>query len=260
MLNISILGGGWLGIPLGEQLKEEHDVIVSYRKGTTKNNIEEAGLEPWYLDLDDDDLDPDFFDTDVLIIAIPPGVRTDGGNKHLTHLRKILDQLDEETNVIYCNSTAIYQEGIDLAEDEANKNSVFYHFERELKTVLNDRLTIVRLGGLVGGERIIVNSIIEKQVSVNPNDPVNFVHLIDVVNSIDQIIELECWGEVLNVVAPEHPNKKDVYDYWSMVKEVPGEVIYTDLEKAKVIKTISPSKIIQKLNFDFKYCNPLHFF
>lgn len=260
MLNISILGGGWLGVPLGEKLFEEHDVVVSYRKATTKNNIEDAGLEPWYLDLDDDELDPDFFDADVLIIAIPPGVRTDGGSTHLGHIKKVLSQLDDETNVIYCNSTAIYNQGVDLTEEQSNSNSVFSQFEKELFDELEDRVTVVRLGGLVGGERIIVNTIIEKEVSVNPNDPVNFVHQDDVVNAICQIIDQESWGEIYNVVSPNHPSKQEVYDYWTIVKEVLGEVNYTDDELPKVKKTVSPQKIMSELNFKFKFDNPLHFF
>lgn len=260
MLNISVLGGGWLGIPLGEKLKENHDVVVSFRKAITKNNIEEAGLDPWYLDLDEDDLDPDFFDADVLVIAIPPGVRADGGAAHLRQLKKITEQLDEDTKVIYCNSTAIYNPGNDLTEDRANKNSVFYNFEQLLFDILSDRLTVVRLGGLVGGDRIIVNTIIDKEIQVNAKDPVNFVHLTDVINSIAQIIDQDYWGEVLNVVSPEHPCKQEVYELWSVVKEVSGELLYSDEQNAKINKTISSAKLIEDLDFEFRFTNPLDFF
>ncbi len=260
MLNISVLGGGWLGVPLGEKLKENHDVVVSYRKATTKNNIEEAGLDAWHLDLDDEDLDPDFFDADVLVIAIPPGVRADGGAAHLRHLKRIIEQLDDDTKVVYCNSTAIYSLGNDLSEEQANKNSVFYNFEQQLSGMLSDRLTVARLGGLVGGERIIVNSIINKEVKVNAKDPVNLVHLTDVVNAIVQIIDQDFWGEILNIVSPEHPSKQEVYELWSLVKEIPGEILYSDEQSSKINKTISPAKLVRDLAFEFKYKNPLHFF
>ncbi len=182
------------------------------------------------------------------------------GAAHLRQLKNITEQLDEDTKVIYCNSTAIYNPGLDLTEDRANKNSVFYNFEQLLFDVLSDRLTVVRLGGLVGGDRIIVNTIIDKEIQVNAKDPVNFVHLTDVINSIAQIIDQDYWGEVLNVVSPEHPCKKEVYELWSVIKEVPGELLYSDEQNAKINKTISSAKLIEDLDFEFRFKNPLDFF
>ncbi len=194
------------------------------------------------------------------MVSNQPGVRVDGGLSHLSHIRKVLQYLDDETYVLYCNSTGIYGKGDNIKEEGAIKSSVFYQFEEELFHSLNERLTVLRLGGLVGPDRIIIDSLIRKEVKVSPIDPVNFIHQTDVVNIIASIIDKELWGEVYNAVAPLHPTKKEVYDHWTVANEVVGDVEYLEDDVPKLSKTISSEKLISDLKFKFKYKNPLKFF
>jgi hypothetical protein len=236
METISILGCGWLGLPLAEVLQKHYEVKGSYRSRKTKQLLEE------------------FFDCDVLIIAVPPSLRLQNADVHLKQLELVNEYLHEDTHVIYCNTTAVYGLGEDLIEDQANTSSPFYQFEQ---VFTENTCTVLRLAGLVDHDRTIVSSLVSKNIAIDPREPVNLVHREDVINIIEQVIDQEKWDQVYNVCAPEHSNKKDVYGHWAMLL---GYEELQLVEKSKpLLKTISSRKIIQDLDYSFIYPNPVEF-
>ncbi|NIX15538.1 MAG: SDR family NAD(P)-dependent oxidoreductase, partial [Candidatus Dadabacteria bacterium] len=81
MKTISILGCGWLGLPLGLFLREKAFKI----KGSTAtpgklSELKAKGIEPFYISLSPEinaDFDPEFLNSDILIINFPPKRRED---------------------------------------------------------------------------------------------------------------------------------------------------------------------------------------
>jgi len=254
MKTVSILGCGWLGLPLAEELQKYFEVKGSYRSKKTKQLLEDSGIEYYPIDLNEEEWDEEFFECDLLIIAIPPSLRLQSADVHLKQLKLVNEYLHEDTAVIYCNTTAVYGIGEDLKEEQANRSSPFYQFEQVFS---NNPCTVLRLAGLVDHDRTIVSSLIAKNIVIDHREPVNLVHKADVLQVILTIIEQEKWDEVFNVCAPEHSNKKEVYGHWAMMLGY-DELTFVEKEKP-LLKTISSEKLIKKLNYSFIYPNPVEF-
>ena len=75
-MHISILGCGWLGLPLAQTLLGRGYIV----KGSTTREeklatLEERGITPYLIRFSpqiNDDYQADFFDSEVLIVNIPP--------------------------------------------------------------------------------------------------------------------------------------------------------------------------------------------
>ena len=169
-------------------------------------------------------------------------------------MQLINEYLDEDTQVIYCNTTSIYGLGEELQEEQANLKSPFYQFEQ----VFSDNpCTVLRLAGLVDHDRTIVSSLVMKNIAIDPREPVNLIHRDDVINVIDQVIEEEKWDEIYNVCAPEHPAKEAVYGHWAMLLGY-DELRFTEKE-TPLVKTISSSKLLNEMGYTFIYPDPIDF-
>ena len=75
-MQISILGCGWLGLPLAQTLLQRgHTVKGSTTREEKLATLQEHGITPYLIRFDpeiNNDYQPDFFDSEVLIVNIPP--------------------------------------------------------------------------------------------------------------------------------------------------------------------------------------------
>ncbi len=260
MKKVSVLGCGWLGFPLAKQLQKKNFVV----KGSTTNLekkrlLEENHIQSFILELKEDTLRGDnlesFFDTDVLVISIPPK----RGEQHI-YLSKI-QQLDKYLSkipfVIFTSSTSVYpslNRSIKEEDLEPDKNS-----GKEIKKVesylINQGSTcILRLSGLIGGNRHAGRFFAGKINIPNGQAPVNLVHQDDVVNIMEKVIEHEAQG-IFNVCATKHPSRQEFYV--QATQHYGGEEPFF-LDELKEYKEIDGQKILEKLNYKMKYNNPLN--
>ena len=264
MKTISILGCGWLGIPLAIRLLQEKFRV----KGSTTNaqkfpSLRDVGIEPYLLNLSPQlsgQKSADFLDTDILIIDIPPQVHRHGEDFHPQQISSLLENLPQkqQLQVLYTSSTSVYPNtGEDLSEEEATPeaegaNTTLLKAEALLKDALGNRLTILRCGGLMGYDRISGKWSRGKELE---DTPVNYIHRDDAVEIIVALIKQEKWGETYNAVAPEHPGRAAIYRKnaetfgWPMA----------NVQPAKEKKTISSKKLQQALGYKFLFPNPLEF-
>lgn len=264
--SISIIGCGWLGFPLATQL-----IALGFQvHGSTTNEkkmsqLADAGILPYVLDLNkpiNEQLNATgkLFSTDLLILAIPPRVRKYGNNYGIDQIRNLLAQ-SPNGNMIYTSSTAVYpsenrtwtEADIDLTKIH-NLAHPILRIENTLSQQYGDKLTILRLGGLFGYDRIPIKYFLGKMVK-NGGFPVNYLHQNDAVNSIIAVINNNVWGELYNIVSPNHPMKKEI-----LLKNAQD----LGLEKPKFsaknegnYKIISGNKFIRDLGFTFQYPDPL---
>jgi len=105
---------------------------------------------------------------------------------------------------------------------------------------------ILRLGGLMGGERLLKNYNIS-----NLDQLVNHIHYADICSVIEKMLERHSESKVYNVVAPVHPNKEEVIN---AQKGLPYSGTRTDTGRI-----ISPEKLISELDFQFQYPDPRYF-
>nr|MBD3620658.1 SDR family oxidoreductase [Sunxiuqinia sp.] len=268
MKTISILGCGWLGFPLAEKLLA--DGIQVKGSVTTRSKLKKlssAGIEPYCLSLDEEKVqlkDPRFFDTDLVIVAIPPR-RVDFIETIFPAQIKQLVRLLEEhrvPRVLFISSTSVYNElgGKATEEDvllpEKPSGKALVMAELLLTQNRNFKTTVLRFGGLIGADRNPARFLSRKVDAVSGTKPVNLIHQDDCIGIILKIINQEAWGETFNACCPAHPTRQDFYERASKVSGIPAP----EFSGEKVpFKLVDSSKLIHVLNYEFKYPSPLDY-
>jgi len=269
---ISILGCGWLGLPLAKKLKAQGYAV----KGTTTSpekieTLQSMGIEAFLLYLDDaaEKKLPDgiasFFECDVLIINIPPKVRSTSDTHHPAQIKQIVKAIKDHQirDVIYVSATSVYPEVADEVDEqtfidyENTGNRALYSAEQLLMDTVPN-LTILRPGGLLGYDRIPGRYYVGKSVK-NGDNPVNYIHLDDAIEIIASLLKKNLWGETLNLVSPIHPSRKQVFlKNASDLNFDPPTFEASGVSKPS--KLVVGDKLIELLGYNFLYPDPREFY
>ncbi len=224
--SVGIIGCGWLGEPLALELKKSYDVECFKREST------------WQ--------DDSFWQRDTIIIAI------NTKDNYLETLQKIAALTKPSCKMILMSSTSIYRE-FDSDIDESvkiSKPSLIKDAE-DLMSGLKERLLIFRLGGLMGKDRVAGRW---KSATDFSDGYVNYIHRDDVINIVKKAIESGVERGIYNLVAPQHPTRKEIHEknsqkYGSDIGNFSG------FTKRRVLS----DKIIKELDYTFLHPNPLEF-
>ena len=224
---ISILGCGWLGLPLGTHLAT-HGYTV---RGSTTTPVKVVllralGIEPYWVTLAPDVRASevlDFFDADVLVLNLPPqrGGGPEAARRFVQQIEAIRTELHYSPIdfVVFVSSTSVYDDmNGPVTERDAGRPLPPSPVSRALldaETLLREDTrfdtTVLRLAGLYGYGRHPGRFLAGRTDLANGDAPVNLVHRDDVVAVITRIIEDDVRGEVFNVCADEHPRRRDFY-------------------------------------------------
>ena len=264
---ISILGCGWLGVPLAKHLLD----IGFFVKGSVTSSekleiLRNEKIQPYQIALDKNSSvisNPDFFDCDVLIISIPP--RRIEGIEHIfpAQITQVIPFILKYgiQKVIFISSTSVYPENqkiareIDLLNPDKESGKALLIAENLLNNLSDFHTTILRFGGLIGADRNPARFLLKSGQQV-ANTPVNLIHQDDCIGIISAIIDQELWGETLNACCPEHPLKKDFYGKAAHISGLPEPLISDQQEAFKIIDS---GKLIHLLNYQFKYPSPMDY-
>ncbi len=220
--NISIIGCGWLGLPLAKFLFTKG---YNIKGSTTSENklatLKLEGIVPFLIHLNpalSGKQINNFLDSDLIIINIPPGrnALVDDYVLKMNHLNEAINN-SRIKKVIFISSTSVYPENNNWVDEdtEIDKNLVkaLRMFTAEQVFVNNPNLqtTIVRMAGLIGLNRHPGRFFGGKQNIADGLSPVNLIHLTDCIGLINAIIEQNFWNKIVNGVAPSHPTKQDFY-------------------------------------------------
>lgn len=271
-MQISILGCGWLGLPLGAHLKEiGHSVKGSTTRKEKMALLEEKGIAPFLITFDGKStaasaVDPQFFECDILIISIPPRSKTMPSDYHPQQIRQVLSNINlaSPQKIIYISATSVYPKNADvIAEDFpmdifTTGNRALYEAEQLLLQESTLQLNILRCGGLMGYDRIPAKYFEGKTV-MNGAGAVNYIHRDDVIGIIETIITKNTWGNTFNLVAPMHPSrievfKKNVQDFNFIPPNFSVAAIPDNC------RLILGEKVIRALQYEFLYPDPLYFY
>ena len=244
-MNISIIGLGWLGLPLAESFKEKGHSISGTTTSKEKQTILKKQFNVSLFDFNDHQtLDANIYkNTEVVILTIPPFIKIPE-DSYGNHLINIVSQFSTNTNFIFTSSTSVYPKNgaIYNEESETSQSSPVTIAENKLKEVLGSKLTILRLGGLYGRARHPVYKIQGKENIKNPKGSINFIHLDDVIESITTIIKTKHFGDTFNLVNPNHPQRKEYYS--KLIVELELQPISFDSNRE-----IDPQRIIDASKF-----------
>jgi len=267
MTQISILGCGWLGLPLAKKLIQSGYVV----KGSTTSIDKLSLLESWNIlpyeiaVFEQEIVGPiaAFLDKSaVLIIDIPPKIRGIGGEDFVSKIQQLIPHIEQSSvsNVVFVSSTSVYADTNEIITEDiiheptTESGRQLLASENVLKSNPNFSKTIVRFGGLIGQDRHPIQFLAGRKNIENPLAPINLIHLEDCIGVLESIIKQGCWGETFNAVTPFHPSREDYYT--KKARELHIELPEFNADSASNGKTISSDKIQQVLNYSFKI-NPL---
>jgi nucleoside-diphosphate-sugar epimerase len=266
--NISILGCGWLGLAVsGRFISEGWSVKGSTRKYEKSSLLQKVGIRNFVIDLNPyvNGNVPVFLESDILLICIPPSIRTQAPGFHVRQMENFVPFIEKSTikHIIYISSTAVYPDGNHTyKEDDINPEGGWGHAdiffaEETLKSNFKEMVTILRCGGLTGYDRLLAKHFAGRQDIAGGHVPVNLVHRDDVVEVIHTIIEKNAWGKTFNVVSPLHPTREEFYVYEAK-KYGLALPTFSD-ENQTPWKIVDSSRLILDLGYNFKFNDPRNF-
>ncbi|MCT4674148.1 MAG: NAD(P)H-binding protein [Prolixibacteraceae bacterium] len=265
---ISILGCGWLGLPLGEFFVKSGFSVKGSTHNLEKINIlKDAGIEPFLIDLSpslNKDADKKFFDSDILIVCIPPKRRADIIEYHQNQMKSLIEsiELGSIKKVLLVSSTSVYPNTNGHVDENcilppAKDSGTALRIVENL-FMQNDHFqtTILRFGGLIGYDRLPGRFLSGKKNLKNGSSPVNLIHRDDCIGIISLLLNKEYWGKIVNGVMPEHPTRKEFY---TLAAEKEGfDVPIFEEEQSNQFKIIDSIVVGHVLPYSFKYSSPLH--
>jgi nucleoside-diphosphate-sugar epimerase len=271
--SISILGCGWLGYPLAlELIKAGYIVKGSSRSEKRIELMKQKHIEAYQLSFDPigkGKMLNEFFNSKVIIIAIPPSTSKHPSYFHPNQIMNIKDYMirAKVEACIYISSTAAYPD----VNGMVNENTMaMSENERSFAILQAEKIlrespvptAIVRCGGLMGYDRNPINYLAylmhehveSRKPKKRADTPVNYVHRDDVIGIIKNILQKEYWGEIFNAVAPEHPLRREIIQM-----KYPYSIIVDDKKSEGSFKIVDGSKVKVLLDYEYKYPNPLNF-
>lgn len=262
MTQISILGCGWLGLPLAKSLLQNGFSIKGSTTSLEKISLlESEGITPFLVRLEEQQISAsvaDFLaDSQILIINIPPKLRGGSTENFVAKITTLLPFIENSTvkKVLFVSSTSVYGEDNEFVS-EASVLNPDTEGGRQLAIVENVlqknsrfQTTILRFGGLISDDRNPVRFLSGRETIENPDAPINLIHQDDCIGIIEKIIALNSWDETYNAVAPFHPTRQKYYTQ----KAIELNLALPKFAALNTIvgKTILNNKVIEVLDYSF---------
>ncbi|MCM5661996.1 SDR family oxidoreductase [Galbibacter mesophilus] len=259
---IAVLGCGWLGLPLAKSfVKKGYQVNGATTSVDKILSIAQHNINPFLIAVHQNHIEGNisYFlqDVDVLVINIPPRIRSNSNTNYLGKIETLSKKIAESDikKVIFASSSSVYSNIPEIVDENTEPNpetesgKQVLASEEVLKANNSFETTIIRFGGLYGNNRHPVNSLSGKKNLSNPNSPVNLIHLEDCVSIINTIIEKEAWGKTFNAAAPSHPSKQSYYT--NLAEKLGIEPPEYDENNSEKGKTITSKNLDAYLSYTF---------
>lgn len=268
---VSILGCGWLGLPLAKELcAQGYTVNGSTTREARVAEIESSGAKAFVLKAEqgvwNESRLKEFLLCDTLIIAIPPGTKRNPQSTHAIEIKQLLNFIQEHLisiqKIIYISSSSVYKNTnkvvveSDVQTLEDAENVVLAEAEKHIYASSIKQRIVLRMGGLTGYDRMLARFFAGKTDLKGWNEPVNLVHRDDAVGSILFVLKKELDKETFNVCAPEHPNRMEFYS--ELCTRMNLQQPHFDTNTMAAWKEVSSEKI-SGLGYVWKYPNPFTF-
>ena len=260
-LSISILGCGWLGLPLAKSFL---NAGVTVKGSTTSPEklpiLDAAGIESYLVHFSPAERPAelaDFLNVDALVIAVPPG-RTSDKQKKYIHLLKSLTTLIDKSSIkklIFISSTSVYGERNQkfsekdncLTESEGGK--LMREAEDLIASLSGVQVYTLRLAGLIGPARHPGRFFAGKEGIPDGLAPVNLIHQQDAIGIIHQLIEHDHPSGIYNGCTPDHPTRQEFY---TRAAEKLGVAAPAFISEKKHWKIVDSQKVERELNYRFR--------
>jgi nucleoside-diphosphate-sugar epimerase len=223
---VAILGCGYVGLELGRQLRDGHEVVGVRRSDDGIEAIEDAGFEAVRADVTDAESLSAVPDADWLVFAASSGGRGAEAARevYVEGLRTAIDHFwsraDPPERLVYTSSTGVYgdHDGAWVDEEtpldpQTEKTEVLAEAERiarERPAEHGGHGAVARFAGLYGPDRYRLERYLEGPVTAGY---LNMVHRADAAGAVRHLLAEDHREEVVLVVDDE-PVEKWAFADW----------------------------------------------
>ena len=270
MKNISLLGCGWLGLPLAKALLEKGFRLKGSTTSAEKlSALENTGIKPFLIRLNGDsvlgEIEGFLENSETLIIDIPPKLKGDSsasvGMSFGEKIATLIPFIEKSSikNLLFVSSTSVYGEASGIITEttalrpDTESGKQLVEAEQLLQGNKKFKTTVVRFGGLIGEDRNPIRFLSGRENIDHPDAPINLIHQEDCIGIILKIIADDCWNETFNAVTPVHPSREEYYTRKAI--ELGLSLPKFNHEKPSVGKTILSDKIQKELLYTFTKTN-----
>lgn len=263
---ISIIGCGWLGLPLAKYLIGKGYKIKGSTTSSDKiKSLTEAGIKAYKVSLSETQIKGNYNDflegSDTIIINIPPGLRKNPAKNHLNEIKHLVKAIGQHNikHVLYISSTSVFKDEAHFPEitsktipnGDTNSAEQLIAIENLLKAEETFKTTILRFGGLIDSQRHPGQFLAGKNNVSNPEAPINLIHKNDCIAIITKIIKDKHWNTTLNASYPIHPAKKIYYTTYAKTHDLP--LPNFNVSEKSLGKIIKSDDLVQLLNYTLQH-------
>ena len=266
-MQISVVGCGWLGLPLAINLQESgHNIVATCRSQQKADKLTQLGFDAECFELGDklghSRLDK-LFNSKVLVLNVPVGRKSPNTEHFVQHMQALLNFAanSQIQNLIFISTTSVYGDISGTVTEKSpthpqtQSGQINLSVEALVKENFAGSSTIIRAAGLVGKDRHPANYLAGKIGLLNPDNIVNLVHQDDVVCAIKTVIERNIWGQTLHLSSIEHPTRVQYYN-WAADNLGLSAPTFTQGTGVALGKKIDASKSLHILGLSLKYPSP----
>jgi len=266
-MQISVVGCGWLGLPLSISLQASgHNIVATCRSRQKAKELSKLGFDAKTFELGDELIQAPLaalFASKVLVLNIPVGRKVPKTEYFLQHMHALLKHaaISQIQNIIFISTTSVYGDNCGLITEQSptdpqtQSGQINLAIEVMVREFFADRSTIIRPAGLVGHDRHPANYLAGESGLLNPDNVVNLVHQDDVVCAIQTVVEKGIWGQTLHLSALEHPTRAEYYT-WAAKELSLNPPNFVKSEGIPLGKRIDASNSLQVLGLSLKYPSP----
>ena len=226
-MRVAILGCGYVGLELGRQLRDDHEVVGVRRSPEGLDTIEAAGLEAVQADVTDRDSLAAVPDVDAVVFAASSGGRGPGPARavYIEGQRTVVDEFAARERppdrYVYTSSTGVYGDhGGDWVDEQteptpdSERGEVLLAAERvalEESTGAGIDGTVVRLAGIYGPDRYRIERYLDRPVVEGYR---NIIHRDDAAGVVGFLLGEDVARDEVVLVADDEPTSRWAFADW----------------------------------------------
>ena len=254
--SISIIGCGWLGLPLAKHcIQQGWQVNGSTTTPAKLSPLQALGIKPYLINLNQTPpcTDASLWQAETAVVNIPPGLRHQTATDYLQQLQNLVACLKNGgvKRVVFVSTTGIYADNnTDVVNtNDADTDSVFYTAEQLFLQCTDFETHIVRFAGLIGPNRHPARWFAGKTNIANGQAKVNLIHLNDCIGVITLLLQTP-GNLTLHAAAPSHPTRAEFY---TLAAKTAGLHLPSFIDELTECKTINPQLLVEQLHYSFTY-------
>ena len=258
---IGVLGCGWLGLGLAQSYVADGFVVHGSRQSKKDaDSLQDFGIYGFGVQISENyvsgNLSEFLHGVSRLFLTFPPGVRKNPNRDFVAVIQQLLPHIHRSKvkEVVFTSSTVVYgpRQGLvtpnSVTQPQTESGKQLLEVESMLQSQDGFYIQIVRLGGLLGGDRHPVKQLAKLPLIDNPQAPINLIHKVDAIGLLRYLADRAPWQSIYNGVAPWHPKKQDFYKQAAKEMQLPSLKFSEDPGNTNKVVT-DPQ--IQSLGYDF---------